>query len=399
MNSIILEEAKDLTGWNVPAEVLSIYSAMQQLKDARRKQGKRYPLALVLTYILLAKAAGETTLQAIAEWIRLRAEWLQEVLPGAGPRFPCAATYSNVLRAVDPAQLNEMLMDLLTRVRAREREAGEQQHVALDGKTLRGTQGHLAEDQKKMHQVSLYETQTGIVLKEQIVGDKENELSRIEEFLAPQWIKGRLVSADALHTQQTFCLAVILTGGDYLLFAKGNQPSLQEDLRLFFREPPADCLDWRIAQTCDKGHGRLELRDLVASTELNDFLCKPWSGIAQVFRLRRRVCKPLVCTQEIVYGFTSLTAAQAGPDRLLELSRDHWAIENRSHYRRDVTLREDACQVRKGIAPRTLAILNSFLLAVFDWLGVTNVASQMRTFAARPSEALRLFLLSLERIK
>ncbi len=73
--------------------------------------------------------------------------------------------------------------------------------------------------------------------------------------------------------------------------------------------------------------------------------------------------------------------------------------ENRLHRRRDVTLQEDACQVRKGIAPRVLAILNSFLLALFDWLGVANVASQMRLFAARPVLAFRLFFLSLERIK
>jgi hypothetical protein len=75
------------------------------------------------------------------------------------------------------------------------------------------------------------------------------------------------------------------------------------------------------------------------------------------------------------------------------------AWENRLHDRRDVTLREDASQVRKGTAPRTLAILNSFLLALFDWLGVTNVASQMRTFNAHPILALRLFFFSLQRIK
>ncbi len=138
---------------------------------------------------------------------------------------------------------------------------------------------------------------------------------------------------------------------------------------------------------------------MIASTELNDFLAGAWPGVGQVFFLRRRFHHPLKCTQQIVYGFTSLTPEQAGPDRLLELVRAHWAIENKLHYRRDVTLREDACQVRKGQAPRTLAILNSVLLAVFDWLEVANVASQMRLFAARPFLALRLFMAPLERIK
>lgn len=148
-------------------------------------------------------------------------------------------------------------MDLLTRARAADREDGEQKHVALDGKTLRGTQGHLAADQEKMHQVSLYETHTGIVLKEHIVGDKENELSRIEEFLAPQCITGRIVTADSLHTQKAFCLGVTLAQGAYVLCAKGNQVTLHEDLRLFFTDPPANCRNWRSAETFDKGHERL----------------------------------------------------------------------------------------------------------------------------------------------
>ena len=102
MNCITSEEAKELAEWNQPGEVRSIYAVLQQLTDRRGKQGKRYSLALILTLLRLPKAAGETTLQAMAEWVRLRSAWLQETLPGIRPTFPCAATYSNVLRAVDP---------------------------------------------------------------------------------------------------------------------------------------------------------------------------------------------------------------------------------------------------------------------------------------------------------
>lgn len=399
MNYSMLEDASELAGWQTESEVLSIFTAMQQLRDTRRKQGKRYALALMLTYVLLAKAAGETTLQAIAEWIRLRGSWLQAMLPGVRASFPCVATYSNVLRAVDPEQLNEVVMSLVTRVRAAERLPGEQDHVALDGKTLRGTQKHEAEDQKKMHQVSLYETRTGIILKEQVVKDKESEQTRVEEFLLPLYVKGRIVSADALHTHAKTCASITASGGEYLFFAKGNQSTLKKDLQLFFSEPPVDCHDWRTAETLDAGHGRIEQRALIASSELNDFLRRDWPGIGQVFRLRRRFHHRFKCTQQIVYGFTSLTKDEASPERLLELIRGHWTIENKLHYRRDVTLREDASQVRKGQAPRTLAILNSFVLALFDWLAVRNVASQMRVFAAQPALALRLFMAPLERIK
>jgi hypothetical protein len=204
MNYNMLEEARELAGWSKECEALSIYEELSKIEDRRGKKGKRYGLALLLTCVLLAKMAGETTLQAIAEWIRLRGTWLQEVLPDTRATFPCAATYRNVLRTVDSDQVNQALMDVLTRVRAEKRKPEEQMHVVLDGKTLRGTQNHLAEDQKRMHHMNLYEAKTGIVLKELVVAEKENELTHVKSFLTPLLLKDRVISADALHTQRSF---------------------------------------------------------------------------------------------------------------------------------------------------------------------------------------------------
>ncbi|SRR5258708_6044515 len=229
----------------------------------------------------------------------------------------------------------------------------------------------------------------------QIVGEKQNELSVVSEFLTPLWVKGRILSADALHTQKTFCATVDAYGGFYLLIAKGNQPTLRDDLHLFFSEPPTDCRDWRTEHTCNKGHGRLERRELVATTELNDFLASTWAGVAQVFRLCRTIEREGKTHQEVVSGLTNLSPALATSSDLLRLQREHWAIENRLHHRRDVTLREDHCQVRKGATPRVLAILNSFLLGLLDWCGVTNVPKHMRIFDAQPRLVVRLLLGSL----
>ena len=397
MNYRIVNEARELAGWNAESEALSVYQAMMQLTDKRGKKGKRYSLALMLTFVLLAKLAGETTLQAIADWIRLRGPWLQQVLPETRAKFPCVATYSNVLRSVDRAQVTQVLMDLLTRVRAEKRAEEEQVHVVLDGKTLRGTQQHLAEDQRKMHHVNLYEAKTGVVLKEHMVAEKEGELTQVKEFLTPLLLQGRVISADALYTQKSFCQEVIAAGGNYLLFVKRNQPTLHEDLRLFFQEPPLDCVDWRADIMAEKGHGRLTTRLIRVSTELNDFLAREWHEVGQVFCLRRRVEYPLKCTQEYVYGITSLTPKQADTFRLLELIREQWSIENRLHYRRDVTLAEDACQVRKGTAPHTLAVLNSFVLALLDFYEVSNAKQHMRRFDAQPLLAVRLLIKSLRK--
>ena len=395
MNYTMIKEARELAGWSAESEALSVYQALEQLADKRRAQGKRYSLALLLTCVLLAKMAGETTLQAITEWVRLRSTWLQHVLPETRTEFPCAATYSKVLRGVDPEQINQILMDLLTRARASMKVDDEQMHVVLDGKTLRGTQGHLSEDQKKMHHVNLYEAKTGVVLKQHMVAEKQGELTRMKEFLTPTLLKGRIISADALYTQKQFCQEVIASGGHYLLFVKLNQPTLHEDLRLFFQEPPRDCVDWRADSMADKSHGRQASRLIQVSTELNDFLARDWHEVGQVFCVRRRVEYPLKCTQEYVYGITSLPPKQAGTFRLLELIREHWSIENRLHWRRDVTLAEDACQVRKGTTPHVLAILNSFVLALFDFCGVTNAKQYMRRLDAQPLLAVQLLLKSL----
>ena len=407
MNYNTLQEAMEQVADEQQIEALSIYRAFEQIEDGRHKRGVRYSSALLLTLIVLAKLAGMTSLAGIAEWVRLRADRLNEVLPNPHETFPCAATYSNVLRAVDAQQVRQVMNDLLTRVGAMKRcgdnparedkqaEREKQVHVALDGKTLRGTLGHTACDQQKMHQVALYETQTGVLLKEQVTGEKQNELSIVSQFLTPLLVQGRIISADALHTQCAFCWQVRRWEGDYVLIVKGNQPSLHDDLELFFREPPADCRDWRSARTVDKGHGRLEIRELVASTELNDFLAGQWAGVAQVFRLTRIVKEDGKTRTEVVYGITSLSPQVASPERLLQLVRAHWAIENRLHWRRDVTLREDHSQVRKGDAPRVLALLNSFLLAVLDFLGVSNVPKHMRIFDAQPVLAVRLLLGSL----
>jgi predicted transposase YbfD/YdcC len=407
MNYITLTEAMEQVGWSQEIDALSVYRALEQVSDGRQKRGVRYSVALILTLIVLGKLAGMTTLVGIAEWVRLRADWLSEVLPSKRKSFPCAATYSNVLRAVEAGQVNEVLNQLLTRVGANKRcedepsrlllqeERQVHAHVALDGKTLRGTQGHAAADQKKMHQLALYETQTGVLLKEEVTGEKQNELSIVSQFLTPLLIKGRIISADALHTQRAFCLSVTRWEGDYVLVAKDNQATLANDLRLFFREPPADCRDWRTARTVDKGHGRVEIREIIVSTELNDFLAGEWAGVAQVFQLTRTVHEDGQTRTEVVYGITSLSPARASATRLLDLVRKHWAIENRLHWRRDVTLREDHSQVRKGTAPRTLAVLNSFLLALLDFFGVCNVPKQMRRFDAQPLLAVRLLLGSL----
>ena len=130
---------------------------------------------------------------------------------------------------------------------------------------------------------------------------------------------------------------------------------------------------------------------------MNDWFERDWIGIAQVFMIKKTIKEKGEETTEISYGITSVPRKKANAARLLDLKRKHWHIENRLHYRRDVTLGEDASQVRTHGAPEVLAALNGGILALMDLRGVKNVAKQMRHFCAQPQEALQLLLGKLSR--
>ncbi|SRR5712692_4606907 len=167
---------------------------------------------------------------------------------------------------------------------------------------------------------------------------------------------------------------------------------MRADLALFFEGPQADRSDWRSHTSWIKGHGRLEKRTVTTTQQLNDWFAPDWVAVAQVFRLESVVTGKGRTRTEIVYGLTSLSPTRAGPAQLGQFVRGHWPIENRLHRRRDVTLGEDACQVRTGSAPQALAALNNTVLALMDWLQVRNVAAQQRLFAAQPRKAFALLL-------
>ncbi len=145
--------------------------------------------------------------------------------------------------------------------------------------------------------------------------------------------------------------------------------------------------------TVDKGHGRLEKRTLRVTTILT--LHHKWPGLAQGFEIRRERTEKGRTTVEAAHGITSLRPQQAGARRLLELTRGHWGIENGSHYVRDVTLGEDACRVRKGVAPQVLAALRNACVHLLSQVArackpLLSRAAVMRRLSDQPNEALQL---------
>jgi predicted transposase YbfD/YdcC len=139
------------------------------------------------------------------------------------------------------------------------------------------------------------------------------------------------------------------------------------------------------------GHGRIEKRVLTLIPDQESYL--DWPSVAQLFQLERTVTHKATqkMTQETVYGITSLTPAKTSAAQLLELTQQYWGIENGLHYRRDVTLQEDATRITDNRRAETMAILNNFIIALTSKVGFGNLASAQRTFEAQLTLALAAF--------
>ena len=381
----------ETTGFVVDLE--SLYAALARLSDKRKARGIRYALVTVLTYLVLAKLSGQDSLSGIADWVRLRKEILAQAFPLAKLRAPCANTYRNILdHVIEIAELEEVIHTFF----AQQPRAGYSLVIALDGKTLRGTID-LAHRQGQ-HLLAAYLPAEGWVLFQVEVDGKENEMSAAPRVLKTLDLRGKIVTGDAMFAQRKLSLQIIEAGGDYVWTVKDNQATLRQDIELLFQPEKtvkgfsAGVTDFRPAHTIEKNHGRLERRTLTVSAELKEHL--NWPGVEQVFKLERYFerTQDHHVTHEVTYGITSLSANEVTADELLHIVREHWGIENGLHYRRDVTLHEDACHLKRGPAQPALAIFNNLIIGLVLRLGWTNLAEARRYFDARFDQAKKVLL-------
>jgi predicted transposase YbfD/YdcC len=370
-------------------EVGRLYEKLGALSDKRQPKGKRYPLAVVLLLLLLAKLAGQDRPSGIAQWVELRRRQLIATLNLKRPTVPCHNTYRRVMQeAVDVAELQTMVTAFLTQ----EPADGKSILVAVDGKTLRGTIP--TGESHGVHLLAAYLPAEGLVLMQVAVDGKENEIVAAPRLLEAIDLRDKIVCGDAILTQRKLSVQILEAGGDYLWLAKDNQPALLADIQEVF-DPAPTAAGWsqaprelRTAQTVELGHGRLEKRILTATTFLNDY--SDWPGLAQVFRLERQVV--LTSTgeihQEVVFGLTSLSPLKATARQLLDYIRNYWGIENGLHYRRDKTLQEDATRMKHPHQAEVMAVLNNFIVGFSRQFGFENLAEARRFFDAKLNEML-----------
>lgn len=372
-------------------DVNSVYSLFEALTDRRSRRGIRYPLPVTLTLILLAKLAGEDTVQGIATWLRYRAEAMARAMGLTRSGMPHRTTISRIL---GEAAIVEEFDQVVGRFFRSGMARGEGVVIAIDGKTMRGTidvgQNH------GLHLLAAYVPSEGVVLFQLRVESKENEIVAAPQLLDKIDLRDCVVVGDALHTQRALSAQIVAGGGDYVWVVKDNQPQLREDITVAFE--PAPCVagfnagprDLATAKTVEKGHGRIDERTITVTSELKGFL--DWPGAEQVFKLERRsvFLKHGRVQQETSYGITSLPAEKASAERLLAVNRAYWGIENGLHYRRDVTFKEDGCRLRVGHAAHMMAALNNLAIGLILRRGIKNAPEARRRFCAIPQDAMEL---------
>jgi predicted transposase YbfD/YdcC len=382
------------------ADLLSCLSAVT---DPRMRRGVRHGLASLLTVAAVAVLSGARSFAAIGEWA---ADASQEVLAALGARrnprtgryqAPAEATVRRALQQVDPDELDRHVAAFVAARRtAPQSQAGPDKALALDGKTVRGARDHANAEDCAPHLVAAVTHREGIVLAQQQVDEKSNEITAVKPLLKNLDLAGVVVTADALHTQRAFAdWLVTAKQAHYLFIVKANQPTLHEAVQAALSGPDVEFAD-RMATQTNRGHGRSETRTI----RVNAAVGIDFPHCAQIFRLRRDRggLDGVRTSKKIIYGITSLPAESAGPAQLATYARGHWTIENKVHYVRDVTWGEDASHVRTGNAPRTMAGLRNLAMGILRQSGVTNIAEALRRNARNYARALNFFGLNPIRI-
>jgi predicted transposase YbfD/YdcC len=369
-----------------PEQYRDLLDYLAEIADPRHRRGRRHILATVLAVAVAAVLTGARSLAAIGEWA---SDAPGQVLAALGVRRdpwtgtfrpPGEATVRRVLARIDADALDRTIGAWLASQQPPPPSHPPRQAVAVDGKTLRGSGHHPS---PPVYLLAAMDHTTRAVLGQTDVDHTTNEIARFQPLLEDLDLAGRVLTADALHTQREHAdWLVTHKHADYLLIVKANQPALHHQLATlpWHQVPVQD-------HTRDRGHGRAEIRRLQVATVAGlDF-----PHATQAIRITRRV-RPLAGHKwrtVTVYAVTSLTAAQASPARLADWIRGHWGIEA-LHHIRDTTFAEDASQTRTATTPRAMASLRNLAIGILCLHGHRNIAAALRRNARDATRVLPL---------
>lgn len=333
------------------SEILFL-DVFESLEDPRSERNRLHSMSEILLVTLAAVICGAEGWQDVEDFGKSKSEELRQYLSFKNG-IPSDDTFRRFFRGLNPKMFQELFRHWIRQLIPN----FDTRIIAIDGKSSR----HTFDDTTPMlHMISAYATEMRLVLAQEKVFDKNNEITAIPKLLEWLDLKGNTVTIDAMGCQHKIAEKICQKQGHYILALKGNQSSLKEDVSLYLKDPEVlRTLDTH--QEYDKGHGRIEERSCVVSHEV-DWLHErheKWRTIQTLIRLdTKRETKTKVTTETRFY----IASEKLTPEAALKAIRSHWTIENNLHWVLDMSFGEDNSRIRKENAPQIMAIFRHIAL-------------------------------------
>jgi|SRR5262245_3858080 len=338
----------------------ALVERLKTIPDHRRQcRNLKHRLEDILVLGFCGTLAGCDDFVEIADWATDNAAFFRSFLELPNG-IPSHDTFNRIFTTVTPTTLQVVLLPWLL-----ERRGLPGDWVHVDGKTMRHTRRN-STGLGALHVVSAWAGQTGLTLGQVAVAAKSNEITAIPQLLELLDLRKKIVTTDAMGCQKEIAETIVEGGGDYLLAAKDNQPTLHAEMQTAFAAAPINTSPYRTYMTEDNGHGRHECRTvrvLPAADYLSASLLAVWPALLTLVMVVRVVtCQATgVTTTEASYFISSL---RPNAWRIGQAIRGHWSIENGLHWVLDVVFREDARRLYDRTAAENTAFLNRLALSL-----------------------------------
>jgi predicted transposase YbfD/YdcC len=331
------------------------------VKDPRIERTKAHNLLDIIAIALLAVLSGAEGWEEIETYGEAKQEWLKEFLELSNG-IPSHDTFSRVFARIDPKEFQESFSDWLKTVT----EKLGVEVIAIDGKTLKGSYDR-EEEKKALHLVSAWSSSHRLVLGQQKVKNKSNEITAIPGLLEMLSIEGAVLTLDAMGCQKEIASLIVQKKADYILCLKANHKGIYEKVFDWFKVAREENFIGRKSehyQEIESGHHRTEKREVwvVSVEEFPELDPKEeWKGLQSIVMvIRERICWNKT-TKQVHFYLSSWTE---NAKKMARAIRSHWGIENSVHWTLDVTFAEDKSRIRKENAPENFALLRRLALNI-----------------------------------
>ena len=331
----------------------SIFPYFSEMQDFRINRKKQHLLTDIITLTIAAVLSGMKSYDEIEDFGMVREAWLRTFLELPNG-IPSHDTINRVFSHMDPVKFETCFRNWVGSILGSSTGG----LISIDGKTICGAKNHGIKS--PIHMVSAWASDSNIVLGQIKVNEKSNEITAIPELLKSLFIKGSLISIDAMGCQEDIAECIIEGEGDYLLAVKNNQQSLYENIEDSFRFLKTASYD----EDIDIGHGRIETRKCTVITDLTHIEApERWKNLSVLIKLESERCfKAYGKTEKSIRYYIGSKSGNASFYQ--QNIRGHWGIENKLHWTLDIDFQEDADRKRNKNAAQNFSLANKVALNI-----------------------------------